>query len=110
MEQELRDFLLLVEYAIIGIQQAADTCMEDVDDVEGISLQAELFLKDALVEQLLQSSEGEVIVEAIVNVVRGIHELLDEYRLQHVHKFRLVRSNLWHCWSSNSPIVTLQSC
>ena len=23
-------------------------------------------------------------MEAIVNVVRGIHELLDEYRLQHV--------------------------
>ena len=37
-----------------------------------------------MVEQLLQPSEGEVIVEAIVNVVRGIHELLDEYRLQHV--------------------------
>ena len=45
MEQELRDFLLLVEDAIIGIQQAADTCMGDVDDVEGISLQAERFLK-----------------------------------------------------------------
>jgi len=110
MEQELRDFLLLVEYAIVGVQQAADTCMGDVDNVEGISLQAELFLKDVSVEQLLQPSEGEVIVEAIVNVVRDIHELLGEYCLQHVHRFRLVRSNLWHCWSSNSPIATLQSC
>lgn len=58
---------MLVEDAFIGIQQAADA--------EGIVV---------LVEQLLQPSEGEVIMEAIVNVVRGIHEVLDEYRLQHV--------------------------
>lgn len=49
--------------------------MGDVDDAEGIVV---------LVEQLLQPSEGEVIVEAIVNVVTGIHKVLDEYCLQHV--------------------------
>ena len=71
IDQELRDFLLLVEDAIIGFQRAADTYLDDVDAVEGISVQAELLLRDVvLVEGVLQPSEGEVIVAAIVNVVR----------------------------------------
>ena len=70
IDQELRDFLLLVEDAIIGFQRAADTYLDDVDAVEGISVQAELLLRDVLIEGILQPLEGEVIVAAIVNVVR----------------------------------------
>ena len=45
MEQELHDFLLQVEDAIIGIQQAADACLDDVNAVEGILVHVELLLK-----------------------------------------------------------------
>ena len=82
MDQELHDFLLQVEDAVLGIQQAANTSIEDV---EGISMQAELLLRDVvLVEGILQPSESEVLVEVIVNVVRGINQLLDECRRQHI--------------------------
>ena len=55
MDQELHDFLLHVEDAIIGIQQAADTCLDDVDAVEGILVHAELLLRDVvLVEGIVQ--------------------------------------------------------
>ena len=56
-----------------------------MDAVEGISVQAELLLRDiVLVEGILQPSEGEVIVVAIVNVVRDVQQLLDACRLQHI--------------------------
>ena len=49
------------------------TCLDDVNAVEGILVQAELLLRDVvLVEGILQPSEGEVIVAAIVNVVRDV--------------------------------------
>lgn len=70
IDQELQDFLLQVEDAIIGFQRAADTYLDDVDAVEGISVQAELLLRDVLIEGIRQPLEGEVIVAAIVNVVR----------------------------------------
>ena len=45
MDHELHDFLLQVEDTIVGIQQAPNTSM---DDVEGIAMQAELPLRDVV--------------------------------------------------------------
>ena len=79
--QELIEFLVEVEQTILEIQQSFDTTTEDVG---GILLQAEMLLRDVvLFEGLIHSPGGEVIVQAIADVVRTVQNHVDEGNHQH---------------------------
>ena len=79
--QELIEFLVEVEQTILEIQQSFDTTTEDVG---GILLQAEMLLRDVvLFEGLIHSPGGEVIVQAIADVVRTVQNHVDEGYHQH---------------------------
>ena len=77
--QELNDFLLEVEQSIVQIQQDSENIDEDV------LLQAELLLRDVvMVEGILHPPGGQVIVEAIVDMVKAIQGHVDEGHRQHI--------------------------
>ena len=81
-DQELIDFLLEVEETILEIQQSSNTAAADVG---GILLQSELLLRDVvMVEGLLHPPGGEVIIQAVADVVRAIQSHVDEGYRQHV--------------------------
>ena len=81
-DQELYEFLLETEEAIKKIQQSTDTPSEDM---EGILVQAELPLRDVvIVDGLLQPQGGEVIVQAVVDVVATVRDIVDEHHHQHI--------------------------
>ena len=68
-DQKLIEFLLEVEQTILEIQQSFDTTTEDVG---GILLQTEMLLRDVvLFEGLLHSPGGEVMVQAVADVVQN---------------------------------------
>ena len=77
--QELNDFFLEVEEAIREIEILSE-------DMEGtLLLQAELILRDIVtVEGLMQLPGGEVIVQAIFDMVKAIRNHMDESYRQHI--------------------------
>lgn len=79
-EQELRDFLLLAEDAILTIQQS---CESGDENVQGMLLQAELLVRDiVLLEGVVQPEVGEDILQAVLQVAIATQHLADEhYRL-----------------------------
>ena len=80
-DEELIEFLLEVEQTILEIQQTFDTTTEDGG---GILLQAEMLLRDVvLFEGLLHSPGGEVMVQAVADVVRTVQNHVDEGYRQH---------------------------
>ena len=81
--RELHDLSLAIEEAVGKIQRSVETRNEDVD---GILVQAELLLRDVLmVEGLLQPAQiGEMLEEAIADVVRSVQHVVDESRHQHI--------------------------
>ena len=83
MDQVLHDFLMEVEESIIRIsQQSHETRREHV---EGMLVQAELLLRDVvIVEGLLQPDHGEMLVQAVVDVVRAVRHLVDDCHRQHI--------------------------
>ena len=83
MDQVLHDFLMEVEESIIRIsQQSHETRREHV---EGMLVQAELLLRDVvIVEGLLQPDHGEMLVQAVVDVVRAVRHLVDDCYRQHI--------------------------
>ena len=76
-EEELREFLLLAEDAILEIQQS---CESGDEDFQGMLLQAELLVRDVvLLEGLLQPENGEAIfgkatLQAVVEIARAAQD------------------------------------
>ena len=53
--------------------------------MEGMLVQAELLLRDVvIVEGLLQPDHGEMLVQAVVDVVRAVRHLVDDCHRQHI--------------------------
>ena len=72
-----------MEEAIREIEQKSDILSEDMEGT--LLLQAELILRDIVtVEGLMQLPGGEVIVQAIFDMVKAIRNHVDECYRQHI--------------------------
>ena len=86
-EEELPEFLLLAEDAILAIQHS---CESGNEDFPGMLLQAELLIRDiVLLEALEQCETGEAVFDnaisqAVLKVVRAIQDLADEHQRRHI--------------------------
>ena len=75
-DQELIEFLLEIKQTILEIQQILDSTTEDVGR---IFLQAEMLLRDVvLFEGLFRSPGGEVMIQAVADVIRIVQNHVDE--------------------------------
>ena len=85
--EELREFLLLAEDAILAIQQS---CESGVEDFQGMLLQVELLVRDVvLLEGLLQPENGEATfgeatLQAVVEIARAAQDLANEHHRNHM--------------------------
>ena len=82
--QDVREFLLDVEEAIKRTLEWCNESMASVEEVEGILVQAELLFRDVVtVDGILNLPGGEVMVQAVSNIVSTIQDLSDDCHRQH---------------------------